>query len=159
MITSQFRIDFWIGKIFTFAGGLAMMFFVLYLSYYKDSHFDYRSVWFWIGVLMFLWFWTSLYRFFFDELKTIVVSEAGISVRYMFSEPDKIQFHEIKELELYPVRTVRGKASGISHYKLIITLHDSGTLSFDGYQFKNFSAVKSMIYQYVYHSDPPGGNF
>jgi hypothetical protein len=150
MITSKFRIDFWIGKVFKFMGVVAMMVFVFYLSA-RTGTVDYHSVLFWIGVLLFIWTSMNLYRFLFDELKVVTVSEAGISIKYLLAESDRIQFQEIRDLELYPVRTVRGKASGVSHYELVITLHDGEVFTFDGYQFKNFGAVKSMIYQYVYH--------
>lgn len=155
MITSQFRIDFWIGKIMLLLGMLALMAFLFFLSH-KNGEFDFRHVFFWAGVTIFAGFWAKLYRFMFGELKTIVVSEKGISIKYLLSNPDHINFDEIKKMEMYPVRSVgtSKRHNFVSHYELVISLRDGNTFCFDGYQYKNFGALKSMIYQYVYHEEP-----
>jgi hypothetical protein len=152
MITSQFRIDFWIGKIGTLLGAFILTGFLYYLSFINGS-FDYQHYWFWTATLLLLWIGTRAYKFLFDELKTIVISDSGISIRYFLSEPEHIQFKDIRTMELQKVMAVRGRtrSSHVSHHELVITLHNGSTLCFDGYQYKNFGAVKSMIYRYVYH--------
>lgn len=154
MIVSKFRIDFWFGKIATVVGALALAAFMYYLSYRKEEAFDYRSVWFWLATLLLMWSGTRSYKFLLDELKVITVSERGIDIKYLLREPAHIDFHEIKNMELQAVTAVRGntRSSFVSHHELVITLNDGDVLCFDGYQYKNFAAVKSMIYHYVYHA-------
>lgn len=152
MITSKFRIDFWFGKIALMLGLLGLSGFTLYLSH-RNGEFDYRHIWFWISMLTFLSLSIKAYRFFFDELKTITISEAGIFIRHLMGDTEKIYFPEIKKIDLYPVRAASrdSRSTFVSHYELVITLHDGDTLCFDGYQYKNFNALKSMIYHYLYH--------
>lgn len=154
MIVSKFRIDFWFGKIATVVGAFALAAFMYYLSYRKEEAFDYRSVWFWLATLLLMWSGTRSYKFLLDELKVITVSERGIDIKYLLREPAHIDFHEIKNMELQAVTAVRGntRSSFVSHHELVITLNDGDVLCFDGYQYKNFAAVKSMIYHYVYHA-------
>lgn len=154
MITSKFRLDFWFGKIATVVGALALAAFMYYLAYRKTETFDYRSVWFWFATLLLMWAGTRSYKFLLDELKVITISERGISIKYLLREPAHIGFHEIKNMELHQVMAVRGKTRNayVSHHELVITLHDGDELCFDGYQYKNFGALKSMIYHYVYHA-------
>lgn len=152
MITSQFRIDFWLGKIFLLVGKFALSGFLLFLSH-RNGVFDYQHFWFWMSVLTFLWVSVKAYRFLFHELKSVTVSEKGIHIRHLMGEAEHVSFNEIRKMELLPVHQVRGstRRSFVSHYELEITLHNGSTIYFDGYQYKNFGAVKSMIYQYVYH--------
>lgn len=155
MITSRFRFEFWFGKIGTFTGATLLSGFMYYLSYRKTGSFDYQHFWFWTATLLWVWVGIRVYRFMFDELKTITVSGEGIFIKYFLSEPEHINFNQIKKLDLQKVMAVRGRSrsSHISHYELLITLRDGETRCFDGYQYKNFSAVKSMIYHYMYHHD------
>lgn len=156
MIASQFRPDFWIGKIGTFLGATLLSGFLYYLSF-KNGAFDYMHYWFWSATLIWMWVGMRAYRFLFDELKTITVSETGISIRYFLSEPAHVEFQSIKTMKLQKVMGVRGRSRSatMSHHELLITLHDENTICFDGYQYKNFAAVKSMIYHYVYHGEQP----
>lgn len=153
MITSQFRLDFWIGKISLMLGTLALSGFLLFLAH-RNGIIDYRHVWFWGSVLTFLWASIKAYKFLFDELKTVTVSEKGIAIKHLLGDAEHVSFENIKKMDIYPVRAVgtSKRTSFVSHYELVITLRDGATLCFDGYQYKNFGAVKSMIYAYVYGS-------
>lgn len=156
MITSQFRFDFWFGKIGTFTGAILLSAFMYYLSYRKTGSFDFQHYWFWTATLLWLWVGMRVYKFLFDELKTITVSEAGISIKYFLVEPEHIHFHQIKKIDIQKVMAIRGRSgsSHVSHHELMISLGDGDTCCFDSYQYKNFGAVKSMIYHYMYHDKP-----
>lgn len=147
-IVSKFRTGYWLVQCVQLLGGLGIIALCLYFSF-NGVGFDFRNVLFWVGVLLVIaWLFYFLF-FIFNELKRITVNHRGIEIYYiLIRRKDFIIYGEIENFTTRK-RTHRSGAGRTSGYnEMDIHITNNRTISFNEYQFDNYTDIVSAIYHY-----------